>query len=172
MSIEKDEKLTEINVGGAASRRTFVVGAVTAGVGAFLAAGVQQASAEPSSDPIKMVGALWRRPDLTPAQFYDYWLNHHGPYATEQIKILGGYRYVQTHTLDSPINSALAAMHGTGLPYDGLVEVWFPSVQALITAMATPQGVLANQKLVDDEKNFMDAARCSLFLATEHVLLG
>lgn len=164
--------MIEINVEGTLSRRTFVAGAVTAGVGAFLAARVQQASAEPSSDPIKMVGALWRRPDLTPAQFYDYWLNQHGPYATEQIKVLGGYRYVQTHGLDSSINSVLAGMHGTGESYDGLVEVWFPSVQALITAMATPQGVLANQNLVNDEKNFMDAARCSLFLATEHVLLG
>ncbi|MET8425669.1 EthD domain-containing protein [Nocardia sp. NPDC004860] len=156
----------------AGSRRAFMVGAAAAGLAAALASGLPTAAADTSTDAIKMTCALRRRADLTPEQFHDYWLNHHGPFAAEQIKILGGYRYVQSHILDSPQNALLASTRGTGEPYDGIVEVWFPSEQAMLAGIATPDGIQANQRLADDEKNFIDLARSSYFLTTEHVMLG
>ncbi|MFI7669511.1 EthD domain-containing protein [Nocardia sp. NPDC049526] len=156
----------------ASSRRAFVVGATAAGLGAILASHLPKAAADPSPDPIKLVCVLRRRPDLTPAQFYDYWLNHHGPFATEQVKTLGAYRYIQSHTKDSALNLALATQHGTGEAFDGVTEVWFPSEQALITAAATPAGIQANQALAEDEKKFIDLPRSSFFVTKEYVLLG
>ncbi|MFE3188413.1 EthD domain-containing protein [Nocardia sp. NPDC059240] len=168
----KDEQLAENAYKGAASRRAFLIGATTVGLGVFLGSHLQAAAADPSSDPIKLVGALRRRPDLTPAQFHDYWLNRHGPFAKEQIQALGGYRYVQSHATYSDLTGLFTTSHGTGEPYDGIVEAWFPSLQAMITAMSTLQGISANQNLVNDEKNFMDSAQCSLYLTKEYVLLG
>lgn len=164
--------MNEITHESPSPRRAFIAGATAAGLTAILAAHLPKAAADPSSDPIKLTCAIRRRPDLSPAQFYDYWLNHHGPFAAEQIKVLGGCRYVQSHTADSAQNLLLTAARGSGEPYDGIVEVWFPSEQAMITAIATPAGIQANQLLTEDEKNFIDLPRSSFFLTREHVLLG
>ncbi|WP_433725473.1 EthD domain-containing protein [Nocardia sp. CA-129566] len=110
--------------------------------------------------------------DLSPAQFSDYWLNHHGPFAVEQIKVVGGYRYVQSRTTDSAQNLILTTVRGSGEPFDGIVEVWFPSEQAMIAALATPAGIQANQLLTEDETNFIDLPRSSFFLTEGHMLLG
>ncbi|WP_433623635.1 EthD domain-containing protein [Nocardia sp. CA-120079] len=157
---------------GAGSRRGFLTGATTAGLAAILASQLPKAAADPGSDRIKMVCALRRRADLSPEQFDDYWSNRHGPLATEQIKVLGGDRYVQSHITDAAQNLLLATTKGTGQAFDGLTEVWFPSQQAVLAALATTAGFEANQRLTDDEKNFLDLPRCSYFLTTERMLLG
>ncbi|MEV5836948.1 EthD domain-containing protein [Nocardia sp. NPDC052112] len=149
-----------------------MAGTTAAGLGAILASHAPEADAGTPSDPVKLVCAIRRRADLSPAQFYDYWLNHHGPLAVEQITVLGGYRYVQSHTADPTQNLLLAAARGTGEAFDGIVEVWFPSEQAVIAAFATPAGVEANDRLTQDEQNFIDLARSSYFVTNEHVLLG
>lgn len=157
---------------GVGSRRAFFTGAMAAGLAAVLASQLPEAVADPISTRIKMVCALRRRADLSFEQFDDYWTNRHGPFATEQIKVLGGDRYVQSHLGDSNQNQLLVATRGTGEIFDGLTEVWFPSPQAVLAAMATPAGIEANQRLIDDEKNFLDLPRCSYFLTSERVLLG
>ncbi|MFE6923046.1 EthD domain-containing protein [Nocardia sp. NPDC057663] len=147
-----------------------MTGATAAGLSAILAS--QPAAADVGSDPIKLTCAIRRRPDLSPAEFYGYWLHRHGPFAVEQIKILGGLRYVQSHATDSTQNLVLTTTRGAGQPFDGLVEVWFPSEHALIAALATPAGIEANLGLTEDEKNFIDVPNSAFFLTKEHVLLG
>lgn len=148
-----------------------MVGATAVGIGAFLATHVQPASAD-ASDPVKLVAAVRRRSDLTLAQFYDYWLNTHAPVINEHLETLGATTYVQSHLVSSTLNASLAASHGTGTAYDGIAEVWFPSTTALVAAMATPHGIIANQKIADDEENFLDSSECSLFLTNEYVQLS
>lgn len=88
------------------TRRAFVTGATAAGLSAILASVPQAAAA--TSDPVKLVCAIRRRPDLSPAEFYDYWLHHHGPFAEKQVKRLGGNRYVQSHTNNSVLSNLIA----------------------------------------------------------------
>ncbi|MFQ6398733.1 hypothetical protein ACLMAJ_35510 [Nocardia sp. KC 131] len=56
----------------ASSRRTFIAGAISAGLAATLAADLPAAAAGPTSDPVKLVSALRRRADLSSGQFFDY----------------------------------------------------------------------------------------------------
>jgi hypothetical protein len=156
----------------ASSRRVFLAGATAAGISAVVASTAPPAAAATRSDPVKLVCVLRRRPGMTPAEFYDYWLYRHGPFATEQVKQLGAYRYVQSHTTSSTLNLLLATSRGTGEAFDGVTEVWFPSERALLTASATPAGQQANLRLAEDEKRFIDLPRSSYFLTREHVLLG
>jgi hypothetical protein len=156
----------------AGSRRAFVAGATAAGLSALLVSPVTRAAAAPLSDPVKLVCVLRRRPDLTPHEFYDYWLHEHGPFATKQVKELGANRYVQSHTTDSALNLLLTTSRGTSEPFDGVTEVWFPSERALLIALATPAGQEANLRLAEDEKRFIDLPRSSYFMTREHVLLG
>jgi hypothetical protein len=156
----------------ASSRRAFITGATAAGLSAILASHVPRAAAA-TSNPVKLVCAIRRRSDLSKEEFYDYWLNQHAPLATTMIKKLGGYRYVQSHTSNEDLGLLFASSRGqVGQAYDGVTEVWFPSREALVNALATPAGVEANLRLARDEMNFIDLPRSSYFLTTEYVLLG
>ncbi|MEU0426186.1 EthD domain-containing protein [Streptomyces canus] len=153
------------------SRRVFITGATAAGLSAALASHAPQAAA--ASDPVKLVCTLRRREDLSADEFYRYWLYEHGPAATKQLKKLGAYRYVQSHTNNADLNLLFTASRGqVGQAFDGVTEVWFPSREALVKALASREGAEANAWLAEDERNFIDLPRSSYFFTKEHVLLG
>jgi uncharacterized protein (TIGR02118 family) len=162
------------------TRREFVGGATAAGVGALAASSLPEAAAAASKkrgrrrrkSEIKLTCVIRRREDLSAEEFHRYWLKKHGPFARRQLKSLGARRYVQSHTLDTPLNAALAAMRGTAEAFDGIVEVWFDSLDALVAASSSKKGQRANEALAQDEKKFIDLPRSSFFLTKEHVIIG
>ena len=95
---------------------------------------------------IKLVFVIRRREDLPTAEFRRYWLEDHGPLARRLLESLGARRYVQTHTLDSDLNAALAASRGTAEAYDGLAEVWWDSLDALVAASVSEEGRRATRR--------------------------
>ena len=122
---------------------------------------------------IKLVMVVRRREDLPPAEFRRYWLEEHGPLARGIIESLGGHRYVQTHTLETELNAALAATRGITEIYDGLAEIWWDgSIEEMATAWATEEGQRGSAALLEDEAKFIDLERSSIFLAEEHVIHG
>ncbi len=62
---------------------------------------------------IKLVYCLRRLPDLSRQEFQRYWWETHGPLVLERAAALGIRRYVQVHTLDTPLNEALRASRGS-----------------------------------------------------------
>src|SRR5438067_3044761 len=100
---------------------------------------------------IKLVFVIRRREDLSPEEFHRYWLEEHGPLARRLLESLGARRYVQTHTLDTGLNAALAAARGTNEAYDGLAEVSWDSLDALVAAFRSEEGQRANETLTEDE---------------------
>ena len=89
---------------------------------------------------IKFVMCLTRHPDMTRARFQDYWLNNHGPFFMENAGTMRAKKYVQSHTLDTPLNEGLRESRGMLPEYDGVAEVWFESEQDLMEAMSSPEG--------------------------------
>jgi len=65
---------------------------------------------------------------------------------------MGAKKYVQSHTLNSPLNEGLRASRGMQPEYDGVAEVWFESEQALIEGMSSPEGQKLGGALLEDEK--------------------
>ncbi len=121
---------------------------------------------------IKLVFVLRRKEGMSAEEFRRYWLEQHGPLARGLLESLGAHRYVQTHTLDTDLNAALAASRGAGDPYDGLAEIWWDGdVEDLAARWATEEGQRASQTLVEDEAKFIDMERSSIFLAEEHALI-
>jgi len=119
---------------------------------------------------IKFIMNCYRRPDLTREQFQDYWLNQHAPLFNSFADAFGTKRYVQSHTLNSPLNDAMQQSRGMPEPPDGVAEVWFESEEALITAMSSPEGQKIGATLAEDEANFIDHTRSTAFIAQEHEL--
>jgi uncharacterized protein (TIGR02118 family) len=120
---------------------------------------------------IKLVFVIRRREDMSAKEFHRYWLEEHGPLARELLEKLGARRYVQTHTLDSDLNQALAETRGTLEAYDGLAEVSWDTLDALVAAVGSEEGQRANETLTVDEARFIDFERSSVFITEEHTFL-
>ena len=119
---------------------------------------------------IKLVMCLHRRSDITREQFQDYWLNRHGPFFQQNASTMRAKKYVQSHTVDTPLNEGMRESRGMLPEYDGVAEVWFSSVEDLMDAMSSPEGQQLSATLLKDEENFIDHSRSSAFIVREHEL--
>jgi len=120
---------------------------------------------------IKLVFAIRRREDMPPEEFHRYWLEEHGPLARGLVEPLGARRYVQSHTIAPEMNAQLAATRDTAEAFDGLAELWWDSLEDLVSAFTSDEGQEAGRLLIEDEARFIDFGRSSLFLAEEHAIL-
>ena len=122
---------------------------------------------------IKLVYCLRRLPELSREEFQRYWRETHGPLVRERAGALGIRRYVQTHTLDSPLNEAMRASRGSDPNiFDGVAELWWDNAEAFGAGASTPEGRQAARELYEDEKRFIDFSRSTAFVAQEHPFVG
>jgi uncharacterized protein (TIGR02118 family) len=119
---------------------------------------------------VKFVYLVRRRPELSPEAFRKYWLESHGPFVRTLAQALRAKRYVQSHTLDTPLNQIARQIRGAQAPYDGVTELWFDKIEDLFAAAQTPEGQQANIALAQDEAKFCDMANCSVFFTEEHTI--
>lgn len=119
---------------------------------------------------IKFVMCLTRHPSMTREEFRDYWMNKHGPFFMENADAMGAKKYVQSHTLDTPLNEGLRTSRGMQPEYDGVAEVWFESEAALMEGMSSPEGLKLGAVLLEDEGRFIDHSKSSAFIVEEHEL--
>ena len=121
---------------------------------------------------VKLVFCLKRLPELSLAQFHDYWLNNHGPLVRSHADTFRIKRYVQTHTLDlAGLNQALAASRAAPDAFDGVAELWWDSLEDLAHIANDPDAIAAGRLLLEDEKRFIDLARSPLFWGVEHTII-
>lgn len=121
---------------------------------------------------IKLCFALRRLPELSREDFQAYWWDRHAPLVKQHAAALRIRRYVQTHSLGSPLDEALRASRGGPEPFDGVAELWWDSEQDLAAAVAEPAGQAAGQALLEDERKFIDLASSPLWLARERPVIG
>ena len=120
---------------------------------------------------IKIVFCLRRRADLSREEFQDYWLTCHAPLVRSHADVLGIRKYVQVHSIDDAISTAVAGPRQSPQPFDGVAELWFDSLDALIAAGGSEAGRAASKELLEDERRFIDLERSPLMLANEHVVI-
>ena len=119
---------------------------------------------------IKFVMCLRRHPNMTREQFQDYWINKHGPFFMKNAAVMRAKKYVQSHTVDTPLNEGLRSSRGMLPAYDGVAEVWFDSEADLMEAISSPDGQRLSAALLEDEGNFVDHAASTAFIVKEHEL--
>jgi uncharacterized protein (TIGR02118 family) len=116
---------------------------------------------------VKLVFSLRRLPHLSRAQFQRYWRETHGPLVRGHAASLRIRRYVQSHTLETPLNDAMRDSRGGPEPYDGHAELWWDSLADLQASLASPAGQQAGLALLEDERRFIDLAQSPLELTEE-----
>ena len=119
---------------------------------------------------IKFVMCLTRHPDMTREEFQDYWTNKHGPFFMKNAGAMRAKKYVQSLTIDTPLNEGLRNSRGMLPEYDGVAEVWFESEEDLMAGMSSPEGQKLGAELLEDEGNFIDHSKSSAFIVREQEL--
>jgi uncharacterized protein (TIGR02118 family) len=121
---------------------------------------------------IKLVFCLRRRPELTAEAFQAYWREQHGPLVRRLAPTLKIRRYVQSETVFDPQLAAPVAARGAEVaPYDGVAELWWDDLEALVSVGASAEGRAAGRELLADERRFIDMEASPLFFAREHAIV-
>jgi hypothetical protein len=124
--------------------------------------------ARPRGTIVKLYFPLRMRRDLDLQEAHRYWYSNHGPIIRRQAAGSGILRYMQVHRVPDELEQGLREARGTVVdPYDGHAEVWFDrGLQS-----ATPERTAAGRRAVEDESNFIDFKRSTMWLAKEHVFV-
>jgi uncharacterized protein (TIGR02118 family) len=116
---------------------------------------------------VKLVYVIRAREDIPRAQFHRYWLEEHAPKVKSVAAAIQAVRYVQSHTLETPLNDLLVESRGMSPIYEGITEVWWDSLEDLQAAMSTDEGAAAMRLLMEDESTFIDFAGSTIFITEE-----
>jgi uncharacterized protein (TIGR02118 family) len=108
---------------------------------------------------------------MSRAEFQDYWLKHHGPLFKKFAKTYRAVRYVQSHTIDSPLNENLKKSRGMSDEYDGIAEIWWQSEEDFLAAISSPEGQKLRTMFIEDEAKFVNLSASSAFFTVEHVIV-
>ncbi len=95
---------------------------------------------------VKIVRLVKRRADLTLAQFKDYWLTQHAGHERRAIATTALQKVVAS------IATGEVALGATAPPFDGMVALYFRSLEDARAAFSGP----ATGAMREDAKNFVD----------------
>ena len=116
---------------------------------------------------IKFVMCITRHPNMTRDEFKSYWEHKHGPFFMKNAAAMRAKKYVQSYTMDTPMNEGLRSSRGMQAEYDGVAEVWFESEEELMAGMSSPEGQKLGAALLEDEGNFIDHSKSCAFIVQE-----
>jgi len=105
---------------------------------------------------IKLVYCISKKPGLSDEEFFRYWKEIHAPIGS---RIPGVRKFIQSRRLTVPGDAHQP-------DFDGMAELWFDDVAALIAARRSPEWKAST----DDEVNFIDHDNVAYFVSEEHVV--
>lgn len=103
---------------------------------------------------VKAIFLLKRKPDMTVAEFQEYWIKGHAPQIPRDAGVL---RYVQCHQVPSTYADGEP-------PFDGIAELSFADHAAFTAYWTSPR---IQDIFAADAPRFLDGAHCTAFLADE-----
>jgi uncharacterized protein (TIGR02118 family) len=106
---------------------------------------------------IKLVYCITKKPDLTDEEFFHYWEKVHGPIGAHIPHLR---RLVQSHRI-------LVASDSRPPDYDGVAELWFDDMDALLMARRSREWKASSE----DEARFIDLNKVAYFVSQERFIL-
>lgn len=121
---------------------------------------------------IKLTFCLKRLPHLSREEFQAYWRGTHAPLVASVAETLQIRRYVQLHSVRAELSAPIGASRNAPEDYDGVAELWFDSLEAVVANGASEAAREAGAMLLEDERKFIDLSRSPLWWGEEHVVVG
>lgn len=117
------------------------------------------------SNIVRVFFPLRHKTDIPEDEARHYWLTHHGPLVRSHGEASGTLCYRQVHNANSKMAEGLQKARGTNVePYLGHAEAWIDR-----GAMhSTHESQVANAAFIEDEHNFIDMSRSTIFFGKEH----
>jgi uncharacterized protein (TIGR02118 family) len=106
---------------------------------------------------VKVVYCITKKTGLSDEQFFHYWREVHGRVGARIPRLR---KLVQSRRLNVP-----GDQHQPD--YDGMAELWFDDVEALLAARQSPEWKASTE----DEANFIDHNKVAYFVSEEQVIL-
>lgn len=120
---------------------------------------------------IKLVMCITRREGMTREEFQEHWLNHHGQHFMQVAKSYRVKKYVQSHTLDTKLNTMVRDLRGMTREYDGIAEIWWESQEDYLAGLGSPQMRERGGEFLAAEADFVDPENSTAFFTIEHDLI-
>ncbi len=106
---------------------------------------------------IKVIGFVKKRKDLSFQEFKDYWIKKHNRLEKESVEKNPVVKIVASFVMEDAV--------GKG-PFDGMVELYFRSIEEMKAQMSGPQpGIMK-----EDEKNFCDPDYRVFYITEEYLM--
>jgi len=112
-----------------------------------------------TSGQLKIIRSVYRRRDLSHAQFKDYWLNNHSKLEDRVIETTGVQRIVATFAVPE---------YRENPDFDGMVELYFSNVEDIRAMFAGPVPAMMRK----DEENFVQMDAPAVRLVAEEYVIG
>lgn len=116
---------------------------------------------------VKLVYVLYRKPGMSREEFQRYWREDHGPGVPAAADAMHFTRYVQVHTIETPLDPQWRIGRSQEDVPDGVAEAWWDDLETMEQALSTPEGQAGMFATLLDEANFIDPKRSVIFLAEE-----
>ena len=117
---------------------------------------------------IKLTYLITKRPDLTDEAFETFWRSAHAKLVASLAETLKVKRYVMSRRIESVCNVCVSKARELGeVGYDGVIELWWDSLEEYQEGAGSPQGLIALDAIVDTERRFIDFARSASFFVEE-----
>lgn len=124
--------------------------------------------ARPKSSVVRVFFPLRQQAQINEADARHYWLTHHGPIVRSHGEATGTLCYRQVHRANSALDAGIQAARGTQVEsYLGHAEAWVDRGRA----PATEEARAANRAFIEDEHNFIDMTRSTIFFGKEHTII-
>jgi uncharacterized protein (TIGR02118 family) len=122
---------------------------------------------------IKMIFCVKRLSTIPEDDFYEYWLDQHGPLVESKAKDLSIRRYLQSHTKRQEMGNAVSSARGMKQKgFDGVAELWWDSFETFEAALGSETGQAASALLAEDEAKFIDMEASTIFFTEEHEIVS
>ena len=124
--------------------------------------------AKPKSNIVRIFFPLRQQAQIKEKEARHYWLTHHGPIVRSHGAASGTLCYRQVHRANSSLDLGLQAARGT------LTEAYLGHAEAWVdrgSAPKTDEAQRAGAAFIEDENNFIDMKRSTIFFGKEHTII-